>query len=87
MSIRRRLFNLECRPFKRPIPQQDDEPGLAAALRRLNLPLPDQVTAAEKAHALELFRDGVERIKIDRGDTATLDALSEYARGLHDKYV
>ena len=94
MNLKRRLQNLECRPFRRPAARRDGQWILPAdeckkmrdLQRKVCLPLPDKTTNAERAHALELFRSALDRIRIDIGDTAGLDAVRDYAEGMHTKY-
>ena len=94
MNLKRRLFNLECRPFRRPVVQRDDQWILPAdeckkmrdLQRKLCLPLPPESTPTERATALELFRSALDRLRIDIGDTAGLDAVRDYALSLHKKY-
>ena len=94
MNIRRRLLRLEYRPFRRPVARRDDQwilppdecEKMRSLQRKLCLPLPDKTTPAERAHALELFKAGRDRIRIDFGDTAGLDALKDYALSLHRRY-
>ena len=96
MSLKRRLQNLECRPWKRPIAKPtgeqqwilpaDECEKMRRLQRKLCLPLPTETTPTERAHALELFKAGRDRIRIDFGDTAGLDAVRDYALSLHTKY-
>ena len=89
MNLKRRLQNLECRPFRRPVSQRDDftvTPGQAEALRKLCLPLPDDATSEERAEALRLMVAAQARTRIDRADTGGWDTLRDYALGLHEKY-
>ena len=89
MNLKRRLQNLECRPFRRPVSQRDDftvTPGQAEALRKLCLPLPDDATSEERAEALRLMVAAQARTRIDRADTGGWDTLRDYALGLHSKY-
>jgi len=94
MNIRRRLQNLECRPFRRPVAQRDDQWILPAdeckkmrdLQKKLCLPLPDAATIDERQEALRLMQSAVARTRIDTSDTAGLDALKDYALSLHTKY-
>ena len=84
MNLKRRLQNLECRPFRR-----NDfvvTPGQAEALRKLCLPLPKQADGDERAEALRLMVAAQARTRIDRVDTGGWDTLRDYALGLHEKY-
>jgi hypothetical protein len=94
MNIRRRLQNLECRPFRRPVARRDGQWILPAdecakmrdLQKKLCLPLPDAATTDERQEALRLMQSAVARTRIDIGDTAGLDAVRDYALGLHAKY-
>ncbi len=94
MNIKRRLIRLECKPFLRPLARRNGEWLLpvdeCAAMRclqkKLALPLPIESTPTERAHALELFKAGRDRIRLDFGDTGGCDAVRDYALGLHTKY-
>ena len=84
MNLKRRLQNLECRPFRR-----NDfvvTPGQAEALRKLCLPLPDDATSEERGEALRLMVAAQARTRIDRVATGDWDTLRDYALGLHEKY-
>ena len=85
MSLKRRLQNLECRPFHRPI--SSPNPTMDRALQqKLCLPLPDAATPEERAEALRLMIAAQARLRIDRGDTGGVDAVRAFALGLHSKY-
>jgi len=94
MNIRRRLQNLECRPFRRPVARRDGQWILPAdecakmrdLQKKLCLPLPDAATTDERQEALRLMGAAQSRLRIDISDTAGLDELKNYARGLHSKY-
>ena len=89
MNIKRRLLNLECRPFRRPVARRDDfvvTPGQAEALRKLCLPLPDDTTSEERRGCLRLMVAAQARTRINLDDTAGWDTVASYARGLHEKY-
>ena len=84
MNLKRRLQNLECRPFRR-----NDfvvTPGQAEALRKLCLPLPDDATSEERGEAPRLMVAAQARTRIDRVATGDWDTLRDYALGLHEKY-
>ena len=89
MNLKRRLQNLECRPFRRPVSQRDDfvvAPVLAEALQKLNLPLPKQADGDERGEALRLMVAAQARTRIDRADTGGWDTLRDYALAIHEKY-
>jgi hypothetical protein len=94
MNIKRRLQNLECRPFRRPVARRDGQwllpPDECRKMRdlqkKLCLPLPDAATTDERQEALRMMQSAVARTRIDIGDTAGLDELRDYASGLHAKY-
>ena len=94
MNIRRRLQNLECRPFRRTLVRRDGQwllpPDECRKMRdlqkKLYLPLPDRASAEERQKALRLMQAAQSRIRIDISDTAGLDALKDYALSLHTKY-
>lgn len=87
MSIKRRLLQLENRPFRRPIegPKHFTEQDRALQ-KRLCLPLPDDATDEEQAKSLELLIEAQRRIRIDRGDTGGCDRMREYSLSLHRKH-
>ena len=85
MNIKRRLVQLENRPFRRPIPKTSHAMNRELQ-QKLCLPIPEASTPEEHAEALRLLVDGTNRTRIDRGDTGGLDALREYALSLHAKY-
>lgn len=88
-NLKRRLQNLECRPFRRPDSRRDDffvTPAQAEALKRLGLPLPADVTSEERAEALRMMVAAQARTRIDRADTGGWDTLRDYALSLHTKY-
>ena len=90
MNIKRRLQNLECRPFRRPVSQRDDftvTPGQAEALRKLCLPLPKQADGDERGEALRLMVAAQARTRIDRADTGGWDTLRDYALAIREKYA
>ena len=89
MNLKRRLQDLENRPFRRPVAQRDDfavTPLLAEALRKLCLPLPKLADDDERAECLRLMVAAQARTRIDRVDTGGWDTVASYARGLHEKY-
>ena len=94
MNIKRRLQNLECRPFRRPAARRDDQwilppdecEKMRSLQKKLALPLPTESTSEERSHALKLFKAGRDRIRINRADTGGCDELRDYALGLHSKY-
>ena len=86
MNISRRLVQLENRPFH---PRQADcvqSPAAKAAMRLLNLPLPDETTSEERARCLRLFNDGFASIKADKSDTGWVAEMAAYTLSLHAKY-
>ena len=85
MNIKRRLQNLECRPFRRPV-DFTVTPVLAEALQKLCLPVPKQADGDERGEALRLMVAAQARTRIDRADTGGWDTLRDYALGLHEKY-
>ena len=91
MSIKRRLSNLENRPFRKPVAAPSLPPSteqIAASIRKkLCLPLPKEATDEEREHGLRMFRAAIERLKADESDTGGLDGVREFALRLHRKYV
>lgn len=81
MSLKRRLLNLEGRPFRRPVQRTDDVER--QALRAICLPLPVGHTPEERATALALM---LVAQKMPREDRSGWLAVREYAIGLHAKY-
>jgi len=89
MNIRRRLQNLECRPFRRAGVQCDDQWILPAEeskkmsnrQKNLCLPLPDESTSEERSHALSLARAA----QLIDGESGWL-LVRDFALGLHTKY-
>ena len=86
MSIRSRLNRLELRPrFPLPTPKSDE-----AMTRRfqskLCLPVSESATDAERAECLALMKTAQDRLRANREDTGGLDAVRDYALGLHEKY-
>ena len=84
MSLRSRLSRLEFRP--RWAATKSTACMERAFQRKLCLPLPESSTAAEKAECLRLMQDAQSRLRVDREDTGGLDAVRDYAMGLHEKY-
>jgi hypothetical protein len=83
MSLRRRLFSLECRPFRRPIQRRNGD--LEESIRRkLALPLPQYATAAERSEALRLMKAAQ---KLPVGDHSGWLAVRDYAVECHRKYA
>ena len=82
MSLRRRLFSLECRPFRRPVqrPNADLEESIR---KKLALPLPSVANAAELAEALRLMKAAQ---KLPIGDHSGWMAVRDYAVECHRKY-
>lgn len=89
MNIRRRLQNLECRPFRRPVARRDDQWILPEAecrmvrslQRKLCLPLPTESTSEERSHALSLARAA----QLIDGESGWL-LVRDFAQQLHAKY-
>ena len=96
MSLKRRLQNLECRPFRRPVAKPiggqqwilptDECKKMRSLQQMLCLPLPDKTTPTERAHALALMTESQRELRIDLTNTKTFDELRDYASGLHAKY-
>ena len=96
MSLKRRLQNLECRPWKRPIAKPtggqpwilppDECEKMRSLQRKLCLPLPEAATPEERAAALRVLIAAQARTRIDRGDTGGVDDMRAFALGLHSKY-
>jgi hypothetical protein len=85
MSLKRRLFSLECRPFLRPT-RKPDVTMERRIQKQLALPLPEDATNAERAECLRLLVDAQARTRINRKDASGLDAVRDYALKLHAKY-
>ena len=85
MSLKRRLFSLECRPFLRPT-RKPDVTMERRIQKQLALPLPEDATNAERAECLRLLVDAQARTRINREDASGLDAIRDYALSLHRKY-
>lgn len=83
MSFKRRLFNLECRPFYRPIPPRATSPGMIAAMRKLCLPLPAGHTQEELKKVCGLFAAAQ---KMPRENQTGWQAVRRYALNLHREY-
>lgn len=86
MSLKRRLFSLECRPFLRPT-RKPDVTMERRIQKQLALPLPEDATNAERAECLRLLVDAQARTRINRKDASGLDAVRDYALKLHAKYA
>lgn len=82
MSLKRRLFSLECRPFVRPSKKEDPR-MMRRGQKLLALPLPEDATSAERARALELMKAAQ---KFPVGDNSGWMAVREYALSIHRKY-
>jgi len=82
MSLRRRLFSLECRPFVRPM-KKDDPRMIRRGQKLLALPLPEDATSAERARGLELMKAAQ---KFPAGDHSGWMAVRDYALSLHRKH-
>lgn len=86
MNFKRRLRDLECRPFHRPIvkPQFGDLSELDERIRKkLCLPLPLRHTPEEFEHAMNLMR-AAQKYPID--DQSGWRAVWAYDAALHRKY-
>lgn len=83
MSLRRRLLNLECRPFRRPIEKPRFSELDEQIRKKLALPLPPGHTDAERAEGLRLMKAAQ---KLPAGDASGWMAVRDYALSLHAKY-
>ena len=83
MSLRRRLFSLECRPFRRPIEKPRFSELDERIRKKLALPLPEDANAAERSEALRLMKAAQ---KLPIGDHSGWLAVRDYAVSLHQKY-
>ncbi|MCX7399708.1 MAG: hypothetical protein NT138_18725 [Planctomycetales bacterium] len=82
MSLRRRLFSLECRPFLRPLKKEDPR-MVRQGQKLLALPLPEDANAAERAEALRLMK-AAQKLPVD--DHSGWLAVRDYAVECHRKY-
>jgi hypothetical protein len=83
MSLRRRLFSLECRPFRRPIEKPRFSELDERIRKKLALPLPEDANAAERSEALRLMK-AAQKLPVD--DHSGWLAVRDYAVSLHRKY-
>ena len=83
MSLRRRLFSLECRPFRRPIEKPRFSELDERIRKKLALPLPEDANAAERAEGLRLMKAAQ---KLPVGDRSGWMAVCDYAVECHRKH-
>lgn len=82
MSLKRRLFSLECRPFLRPLKKEDPR-MVRQGQKLLALPLPEDANRAERSEALRLMK-AAQRLPV--GDQSGWLAVRAFALSLHVKY-
>ena len=83
MSLKRRLQQLECRPFKLPIQKPRFSELDERIRKKLALPLPQNATDAERAEGLRLMQDA-QKLPVD--DQSGWQAVRDFAVRLHHKY-
>ncbi len=90
MSIHRRLARLEsqARPKANGPVLSDHEYQMTRELqRRMNLPLPDEATQAERAECLALLQVAQERLRASQNrDISGVNSVASFAAEIHRKY-
>ena len=86
MNFKRRLLNLENRPFKRPIQKPRFSELDERIRKKLGLPLPQNATDAERAEGLRLLRAAIHTMQKNCDDQTGLDALRDFALSLHRQH-
>lgn len=80
MNLKRRLLNLECRPFRRPVAKTDNARDREIQ-RKLCLPLPAAATPEEFSECIRLMQSA-QQIDGESG----WNVVRDYALSLHRKY-